>query len=82
MSKKGGQKGGSTLSAGSFEAVQERTCDSLAWKGQRAAHITVQVSGQDLNFALVEGELILVLAPSHVMHFIRSRFNVQYVNGH
>ena len=56
VSKKGVQKDGSTLLAGSFEAVQGRIQDSLGWKGQRAAHTAMQVSGQDLNLALVEGK--------------------------
>lgn len=54
--QKGWAKGVSTLLAGSFEAVQGRIRASLGWKGQRAAHITMQVSGQDLNLALVEGK--------------------------
>lgn len=54
VSKKGGQKGGSTLLAGRFEAAQGRIQDSPGWKGQRAARMTMEVSGQDLNLTLVE----------------------------
>lgn len=54
--KKVGQKSGSTLLAGSFEAVQGRIQDSLGWKGQRSARFAVQVSGQDLSLTLVEGK--------------------------
>lgn len=56
VSKKGGQKGGSTLLAGCLEAVQGRIQDSLGWKGQRAARSTMRVSGQGLNLSLVEGK--------------------------
>lgn len=42
--------------SGSFEAVQGRIQDSLGWKGQRTACIAVQVSGQELNLALLEGK--------------------------
>lgn len=72
MNEKIGPKDSSIVSAGSFEAVQEKTQDVLGWKEKICAGLRL---GLELGTGR-EKTVILVHAPSRVMYFVQCLLNV------